>query len=301
MTDPSDQFMIPPSLLEDLRTALVRHFATADRLPDAVDFRITEEHPHLESLAWAGDGALLIYGSAKEPTDDLAEAVGDELDALSEFRASRFGDTLLVGLSAAYMPSPPDAADDAPSRTFDPQSPYAFLDARDDTVLDRIETALYAVRRERTQRRFEETVVAALPQLAQEEWLDSASPVARVVFRALPGEWEEGPRWPFLASAHHADGSVTIDLDFDEYIGDLLAPMDEWVPASEGEHMVVVVPGVALHVEPCVVCDDTACGDKSGHAFTTCAVCPEPYRLMHQAHPQPGCPGFSALPVRPGA
>ena len=86
---------IPPCLLDDLREALENHFTREPVHPDVVDFRITEED---DGLAWTTDGALLAYETRTEPAEDFAEGVGTELDAITDFRRPRFGDTLRIRL-----------------------------------------------------------------------------------------------------------------------------------------------------------------------------------------------------------
>ncbi|WP_274036569.1 hypothetical protein [Streptomyces sp. MMBL 11-1] len=278
--------------LAALRTALTAHFPATER-PDAVDFRITEEHDEFEGLAWAADGALLVFGPRTVPAADLSDVIGDELDDITAFRAPRFGDTLVVALTPGFEPEREKA--EACPPVFDPQDPEPALAAYDDETLLRIETALNRVRVLRTQALLTEAVVAALPRLAEEEPLDSDAPVARVVFRT---SWdEEGHHFCSLASAHHANGEVTRDLDFAEFLDEQLYALTELLLPNDGHQLLVLVPGVDLEVEPCTVCDDTKCTDKGGHPSATCAACPEPYSVGHWAHPASGCDGFALVPA----
>jgi hypothetical protein len=282
-------------LLEGLRTALLAHFEGAGR-PDAVDFRITEEHDDIEGLAWAGDGALLVYGSRTVAADDLTEAVGDELDTLSVCRAPRFGDTLVIALSPGFVPAPKDAGDDESQPPgFDPEDPQPALAAYADATLDRIERALHTVRLERTQEALTRAALAALVELAAEEPFASTAPVGRIVFRTGWHE-EDGTHFTTLASAHHADGTATCDLDFEGFADEQLGDLTELMRPLDGETLIVTVPGVTMLVEPCTVCDDKDCADK-GHPFMRCARCPEPFTVEHYAHPRTGCPGFAPQPA----
>lgn len=278
--------------LDALRTALTAHFPEAGR-PDAVDFRITEEHDEIEGLAWAGDGALLVFGPRTVPAADLSDIVGDELDDITAFRAPRFGDTLVVALTPGFEPEQEKTEKGPP--VFDPQDPEPALAAYDDETLLRIETALDQVRVRRTQTLLTEAVVAALPRLAEEEPLDSDAPVARVVFRT---SWdEEGHRFCSLASAHHANGEVTGDLDFEEFVDEQLYTLTELLLPTDGHQLLVLVPGVDLEVEPCTVCDDTHCTVKGGSPSATCAACPGPFSVSHWEHPAAECDGFALVPA----
>ncbi|WP_331750873.1 hypothetical protein OG215_36670 (plasmid) [Streptomyces globisporus] len=278
--------------LDALRTALTAHFPATER-PDAVDFRITEEHDGFEGPAWAADGALLVFGPRTAPAADLSDVVGDELDDVTAFRAPRFGDTLVVALTPGFEPEQEKAEACPPD--FDPQDPEPALAAYDDETLLRIETALDRVRVRRTQTLLTEAVIAALPRLADEEPLDSDAPVARVVFRT---SWdEEGHHFCSLASAHHADGEVTRELDFAEFVDEQLYALTELLLPTDQDHLVVLVPGVDLQVEPCTVCDDTRCADKGGRPSATCAACPDPFSVSHWAHPAAECDGFALVPA----
>jgi hypothetical protein len=299
LTDPraDAQPLYADPLLESLRTALLEHFEDAGR-PDAVDFRITEEHDDIEGLAWAGDGALLLHGSLTVAADDLTEAVGDELDTLSLDRAPRFGDTLVIVLSPGFVPAPQDAADDeSQSPALDPQDPQPALAEYTDATLDRIERALHTVRLGRTQEALTRAALAALVELADEEPLVSTAPVGRIVFRTRWNE-EDGTHFTTLASAHHADGTATPDLDFEGFADEQLGDLSDLMWPNDGETLIVTLPGVTMLVEPCTVCDDKDCADKGGHPFMTCARCPEPFTVEHHAHPRTGCPGFAPLPAR---
>ncbi|MEV6421774.1 hypothetical protein [Streptomyces sp. NPDC051662] len=294
MTDlgTTGQPLYDDALLERLRTALIEHFSPGER-PDAVDFRITEEHDEIEGLAWAGDGALLVFGPHTVAAGDLTGAVGDELDDVSDFHAPRFGDTLVIALSPDFVPEQKN--DDGEPPAFDPQDPQPALTAYDDKILDGIERALNTVRIQRTQTALTHAVVAALPAIAEEEPLASNAPVARVVFRTL---WDEnGTHFSELASAHHADGAVTPDLDFEGFADEQLDHLTELLRPMDGEQLIASLPGVTMLVEPCTVCDDTNCRNKGGSAFATCAVCPEAYSVEHCAHPRSDCSGFALLPA----
>ncbi|MFG3429606.1 hypothetical protein [Streptomyces californicus] len=278
--------------LAALRTALTAHFPASER-PDAVNFRITEEHDDIDGLAWAADGALLVFGPRTVPAADLSDIVGDELDDITAFRAPRFGDTLVVALTPGFEPDREKA--EACPPVFDPQDPEPALAAYDDETLLGIETALDRVRVRRTQALLTEAVVAALPRLAEEEPLESAAPVARVVFRT---SWDEnGHHFCSVASAHHANGEVTRDLDFIEFVDEQLYALTELLLPTDGHQLLVLVPGVDLEVEPCTVCDDTSCRDKGGRPAATCAACPVPYSVRHWAHPAAECDGFALVPA----
>ncbi|GLF98214.1 hypothetical protein [Streptomyces yaizuensis] len=291
-------------LLENLRAALLAHFDAPGRRPDAVDFRITEEHDTIEGLAWAGDGALLLYGDRTVAAGDLTEAVGDDLDAYSLFRAPSFGDTLVIALSAGFVPAPGASGEQEEAGTdglpaFDPQDAERLFASFDDRALDRIEQALTTERVERLHNALTVAVVAALPELAAEEPFESTAPVGRVVFGT---EWDEnGTHFSCEGTAQHTDGTVTRWLEFSGDAYDALSSLTDLTYPGEGDQCIVTVPGVTMLVDPCTVCNDKDCQFKEGHASVTCVVCPEPYSTEHAAHPLPGCPGFTPLSARPPA
>ncbi|MFE6272250.1 hypothetical protein ACFVQ9_26055 [Streptomyces goshikiensis] len=297
----TEQSVYPPSMLEDLRAALVQHFTPSGAVPDAVDFRITEEHEHLEGLAWAGDGALLHTGDRTEPADDLTGAVGDELDDLTEFIAPRFGDTLIVALTPGYTPplsaeDEEENAQEAPGPAFDPHSPRPFLLGLDNKVLLSIEFAVRAICHERAWKRLSEYAAEALPALREEEPFDSTSPVARVVFKAS-WDQENGDYWSPFADVHHVDGTVTEDVDLDDSSGQVEMALADLFPPDGDDLLIIDVPGVTAAVPQCAVCHEADCRHPDSQRFTTCAVCPRPFTATHSAHPRPGCPGFSVAPL----
>ncbi|MCY0924335.1 hypothetical protein OS965_40655 [Streptomyces sp. H27-G5] len=50
--------MYEPDHLEDLRNVLIKHFTLVGAVPDAVDFRITEEHDYIEGCCHVVGGGV---------------------------------------------------------------------------------------------------------------------------------------------------------------------------------------------------------------------------------------------------
>lgn len=145
---------------------------------------------------------------------------------------------------------------------FDPQNLEDHLATLDGQSLDRVAQALAIMRRQSALQSLKMLAGGAVAALAQQGRLASPAAVVQVTFDTA-WEMERGAHWDVEAgTAVHADGSLSVDLDFRpgawQSLWTLLEKLSDLDPPANGDLLVVTLPAAAPTNPVCATCGKPA-------------------------------------------